>query len=222
MSKAIRTSPVAGQLAHLHPQWGEINGMPVVLSTGRASATSPVALIDVSCLHRWGIKGPQAAAWLAAHDVAIPPGINQWLPIAEGGVVCRLGGSEFLIEDGFAGVVAPRLAGDLRPGADGVYQVLRQDTALALCGTRANELLVQVCGFNFKTLNAHDQKVIMTMMVGVAVTVIVQPGTGSRIYRIWCDGTYGVYLWETLLGIARELGGDACGIKEIFADTSTA
>ena len=42
-------------------------------------------------------------------------------------------------------------------------------------------------------------------MVGVAVVALPSPDS----CRLWCDGSYGPYLWDTLLGIAVELGGGA-------------
>ena len=48
-------------------------------------------------------------------------------------------------------------------------------------------------------------------MAGVAVTVLHFPLDDHPCYRIWCDGTFGAYLWETLLEIATELGGGALG-----------
>jgi sarcosine oxidase subunit gamma len=44
----------------------------------------------------------------------------------------------------------------------------------------------------------------------VGVTVIFEQV--ERRYRIWCDGTYGVYLWATLVGVARDLGGGPVGL----------
>jgi len=52
-------------------------------------------------------------------------------------------------------------------------------------------------------------------MVGVAVTVIPNERAGQPFYRIWCDGTFAVYLWQTLLAIATELGGGAVGAARL-------
>ena len=41
-------------------------------------------------------------------------------------------------------------------------------------------------------------------------------------YRIWCDGTYGAYLWDTLLEIAIELGGGAVGLTAVWPDATVA
>ena len=71
------------------------------------------------------------------------------------------------------------------------------------CGTAIQDLLRQTCSVNFQGLSLAENPVILTLMVGVSVTII--PIATDR-YRIWCDGTFGAYLWETLVTIAQELG----------------
>ena len=218
MDHAQRSSPIAAALHELHPDWGMLNDMPVALAFGRNGNVS-VALCDLSGLRRFGVKGPHADAWLSSQSVTVPAGINQWAGLADGGIVCRLATSEFLIEDGWRGDLAQRLAAQCTYGASGVYPVLRQDGEMALAGDRAIELLVQVCSFNFKALKGESTEVVMTSMAGVGVTVIRQEQASGPFYRIWCDVTYAPYLWETLLGIAKELGGAALGIEEMFPGT---
>ncbi|MDX2217128.1 MAG: hypothetical protein SFY66_27925 [Oculatellaceae cyanobacterium bins.114] len=96
-----------------------------------------------------------------------------------------------------------------------VYPVLRQDLAIALYGTSAHELLRQTCSFNFRALSLSDRPVVLTSMIGVSVTVIPGDRNSIPFYRIWCDGTFGAYFWETLLAIAQELGGGAIGIEQV-------
>jgi sarcosine oxidase subunit gamma len=53
-------------------------------------------------------------------------------------------------------------------------------------------------------------------MIGVAVTVIPGDRNGQPFYRIWCDGTFGTYFWQTLVEIATELGGGAIGTESVL------
>jgi sarcosine oxidase subunit gamma len=53
-------------------------------------------------------------------------------------------------------------------------------------------------------------------MAGVSVLVLWQQTDAGLCYRIWCDSTFGPYLWETLLEIAGEMGGRAAGLKVVF------
>ena len=37
-------------------------------------------------------------------------------------------------------------------------------------------------------------------------------------FQIWCDPSYGPYLWETLLEIVREKGGGPVGMSSVFPE----
>jgi sarcosine oxidase, subunit gamma len=170
-------------------------------------------IADVSHLYRMGFKGQGVAAWLAEQDLPVPQQPNTWAPLANGGLVARLGLTEYLIEDGISGRSSAKLAH--REPALRVYPVLRQDLALVLCGEAIDELLLQTCNVNFRALDLAARPVVLTSMAGVAVTVLPGERLGRPYYRLWADGTYGVYLWETLAGIAAELGGGPVGLAVI-------
>ena len=158
---------------------------------------SEIVFENVSRTPRAGMKGPGAAAWLAALDLPVPRAPNSWLPLP-GGLIARLGLSEFLVE----GPEAAKLGAPL---AHGVYPVLRQDTALVLKGARLNELLLETCSVDFRPLDLGTRPVVLTSMVGVGVTVIPCEEGGMPCCRIWCDSTYGEWFIETLAGVAGEL-----------------
>ena len=68
-----------------------------------AQASGPVAadltLTDRSLqTPRWGCKGPAAPQWLADQGLPVPPAYNRYCELANGGLVARLGVTEFLIE----------------------------------------------------------------------------------------------------------------------------
>jgi len=217
----IRTSPLYDSLRRLDPTWGELNGM----ATARNLATRTSAalqLTDLSALRRGGLKGSAAASWLESRDIPVPSHANSWASLAGGGFIARLGRSEFLLEDGPQGVVVSGvLAGLGTPAAD-VYPVLRQDAALIIRGEAVHELLAQTCGIDFAGMSAREHVVTLTLLAGIAVTLIDDSEAHSLpCYRLWCDGTYGIYLWDTLLEIAVELGGGAVGFDTIYADASS-
>lgn len=169
------------------------------------AAVAKLGIADQSLTPRHGCKGPGAAAWLESFGLPIPPQPNSWLPVDGGGLIARLGFTEFLVE-GPATLIA-RLAA--APRSAGVYPVLRQDVALLMGGANLDELLRQTCNVNFRPLDLATRPVVLTSMVGVGVTVIPELRNGQPAVRIWSDGSYGHYLWETLLDIAVELGGGA-------------
>ena len=217
MTKSSRRSPMHDLLDQERPQWGELHGMLAAVKLPGDDAIAPIMLADASCLPRMGVKGPNAEGWLRSRQVSLPEAPNSWTRTAEGVLVARLARSEFFLEDKPDGDTVERLRHALEP-APGLYPVLRQDAALALAGERLNDLLVQTCNVDFKACAPETRTVIMTSMVGVSVLALWDESQGKTVMRIWCDGTYGPYLWETLLEIARAEGGAAVGFGRLFPD----
>ncbi len=216
---ALRQSPIYDSLQQLGGTWQEINGMQVIYSLPDDEINAArLGIADLSFLPRFGVKGAGAEAWLSSQSITIPDRPNSWYPLAEGGIIARLGMSEFLIEDR---TIAPQLNKACKSPPDKVYPVLRQDLAIALVGTQVNELLLQTCSFNFQALSIAERPVILTSMIGVSVTIIPSDRQGLPFYRIWCDRTFGEYLWQTLLAIARELGGSAIGVETLQCNVSS-
>jgi len=158
---------------------------------------STITFEEASRTPRAGVKGPGAAAWLAGLGLSLPATPNSWLPLS-GGLVARLGLTEFLIE-------GPESAKLAAPLAHGVYPVLRQDTALVLRGAHLNDLLQETCSVDFSAFDAAMRPVVLTSMAGIAVTVIPGVENNMPCIRLWCDNTYGEWLFETLTGVAGEL-----------------
>jgi sarcosine oxidase subunit gamma len=214
MNTPLRLSPIYDLLQSLNGSWRDINGMPALLCLPNdPHHSSHLGIADLSFLTRFGVKGANAAEWLANQGLPIPDYPNTWHSLPEGGIIARLGLTEFLIEDSVSSAITPGLATACQSPPAKVYPVLRQDLALALVGNRANELLRQTCSFNFQALSPSDRPVVLTSMIGVAVTVIPGDRNGKPFYRIWCDGTFGTYFWQTLVEIATELGGGAIGTE---------
>jgi sarcosine oxidase, subunit gamma len=209
----LRRSPLHEVTLALGAKLTDRDGMttPFLFDANDRERMSTLGIIDLSFLSRCGLKGPNSVEWLRAQGLQVPD-VNTWVPIPSGGLVARLGNTEFLIEDCTAGTKVQQLATALATLPARVYPVLRQDASLALTGTLLHSLLRQTCNLDFKTLNRKTRQLALTSMVGVPV--IISPGdmAGQACYRVWCDGTFGSYLWQTLHNIARELGGGAVGI----------
>ena len=219
--KATRQSPLHDSLARLRPEWGVVNSMATAMRFADPTGCA-VELADLSALQRTGLKGPAAADWLRTRGVPVPERPNAWSPLAADGLIARLARSEFLIEDGARGSAVPALGAALRGGSAGVYPVLRQDAALFLRGEAVHDLFAQTCNIDFKSIPPRERTVTLTMMIGVAVTIIDTSLDDKPCYRIWCDGTYGAYLWDALLEIATELGGGAVGFTAVIPDAPIA
>lgn len=213
--RPVRLSPIHDRLQALSGSWQQINHMPALthLPTDRSPC---LGLADLSCLTRFGIKGAKAAVWLTQQGILLPDRPNSWCALPEGGIVARLGVNEFLIEDSLHSQIAPQLTQTCQHPPPQVYPVLRQDMALALCGTAVDDLLRQTCNVDFSTLCLSDRPLVLTSLIGISALIIPGERSGKPFYRLWCDSTFGQYLWDTLLTIAEELEGGAIGIAEII------
>ena len=161
---------------------------------------------DASALARYGVKGPQAEKWLKGHGVAVPKGANSWVLNTDKTLVMRLGSNEFLIEDQVGGQICKKLAADNVRVAD-AYKVPHADAAYLLAGSEVLNLLSEVCSLDLRQSALQANKLVMTQVAGISATVLWQSINNETIYRVWCDGTYGVYMKHILLEIAGELSG---------------
>lgn len=210
MNVAMRVSPLADNQAARAARWCELEAMQSVAAfQGESDAhLGVVAIGDLSFRRRTGLKGYGAAAALAGLGLATPARANSWCR-SEGAIVARLGLTEYLIEDS-AGSESVAKVLSLADGA-GVYPVPRFDAALVVAGPQSIELFRQTCAVDMATLDATGGALALTSMVGVGVTVAAVMTPAGVAYRVWCDGTYGGYLWDTLCEVAQDMGGGPLG-----------
>lgn len=211
----LRVSPVHTELQQCSGEWQDINQMPYLIKTSDDQKATQLGIADLSCLNRFGIKGAAAATWLDGQNIPVLAQPNCWCPLTEEssevGIVARLGANEFLAEDSLQTAVTVQMREASRQLPETVYPVLRQDLAIALLGQAVHELLLQICNVNFRALSLSEHPVVLTSMIGVSVTVIPGMREGLPFYRVWCDGTFYVYIWRTLVQIINESGGSVIG-----------
>ena len=167
-------------------------------------------ITNLSKLQRYGVKGANAANWLANHGVAIPTKANTWV-LTDNAIVMRLGLTEFLIEDAIDGKVCAKLEADVEC-VIGVYKVSRVDAAFLLAGSAVLNLLSEVCALDLRESVLAENDVLMTQVAGISATVLRQSVNNEMVYRIWCDGTYNQYMQHILSDIAQELTGSTAKI----------
>jgi sarcosine oxidase subunit gamma len=164
-----------------------------------------LTITDVSSLARYGVKGAQAATWLAKHGVKIPAAPNTWV-LHEQTMVMRLGSSEFLLEDQTGGEVCKKLLAETKR-VPNVYKVPRADAAYLLAGSTVLNLLSELCALDLRENSLLENDVVMTQVAGISATILRQTINNEPVYRLWCDGTYAAFMTHTLTEIAVELSG---------------
>ena len=179
-----------------------------------------LALADASFLPRIVLKGPGAATHLQSLGIAVPESLLKVAPLENGGLIARTGGSEFFLESGPIGWPSQAAADGLGipSSKDGVYPVLRQDASLIISGSRAGELFRHVSSYDF--IGQVHNDLVFTPIAGVSCSVLRTTLNQRPVFRLWTDGTYGHYIWHTLLEVAKELEGGAVGAAVFYPELS--
>ena len=181
-----------------------------------SDAKHVLGVCDVSRFQRFGVKGPNAAQWLAEHGIALPQRPNAWVLQAPATLVLRLGNTEFLLEDQGESGFCATLAAAQHTAPNGVFPVQRYDLSVQLSGNKIPDLLSELCTLDLREKTLAADTVVMTQVADISATVLRQTLNNETVYRLWCDGTYGVYMWETLVEIAQEHGGGVVDLHALF------
>jgi sarcosine oxidase, subunit gamma len=216
-----RLSPIHDELEHLHVRFVDVEGMPVAVSYGdgakEKTAAADLGLCDVSFLSRVTLKGPAAVSVLNSKQIAVPEKVLDVASVHGGGIVARTGATEFFVEDGLRGINVQQVATAARE-TGGCYIATRQDASFLLSGKRAVEVFLETCGYDFRQ---PPKQIVFTRVVGVSCSILHRDFGGVGAFQLWLDGSYGGYLWETLLEIVRELNGAAVGAGAFYDDLAT-
>ena len=201
----------------MHPVWTAVQGMAAVLRIADPEQEDRLkgrlALADLSCLPRLGLKGAGVLAWLRENGLHTAEALHAVTPIEDHGNLVRIDREEVILEDGLQGQVVSRIQDRLSANPPGVYRVERQEASFLLIGSRTHEVLSQTCGHDFRE---SEGQVVLSRVAGVSCRLLQVEASGISGLRIWLDPSYSVYLWKMLLGIVREDGGDAVGLGCLF------
>ncbi len=216
MTNVLYTNPVSHAHDTSESVTGIVNGMTMAMRYANSELENVrshhLSICDVSALQRLGLKGPRAQQWLAEQDMVLPERANSWIKQKNGALLLRLGNTEFMIEDTASSEVCNSITTTFTAG-DGLHPLQRNDAAFIISGVNVDTLFSQVCAVDLLSGALENNTLIMTSMAGVSVTVLMQTLNGETVYRLWCDGSYGTYLWQTLLGIIEEQDGGPVGFN---------
>jgi glycine cleavage system aminomethyltransferase T len=174
---------------------------------------SELALCDLSCLPKLSLKGPETLTWLAQTGMLVPESVYGSRSLGDSGLLIRTDRQEVFLEDGPAGDRTAEFERQLSSHPPGVSLVRRQDASLVLSGARSKAVLRETCGVDF---SQPPEGVVMTRVAGVSCMVLPFQVDETPAYRLWLDPSYGPYLWEALLEIVRDHGGDAIGFDALY------
>ena len=216
-----RISPIHHLLDAYQAQWSHIGDAPIALrlaaaETERRAMIDAVGLCDLSALSKLGVKGAGVQRWLHDRNVDVPDAIYASRQLADGGVIARVAGDEFVLESGINNETVPALTVQLQSGQAEVARVEWQETTFLLIGPRARDVLAQTCGINFRDVAARQ--LIFTRVAGVSCAVLPDPVGDIWACRFWIEPSYAVYLWETLVEICEGLEGSPIGAGCIFPE----
>jgi sarcosine oxidase subunit gamma len=182
-------------------------------AVSHADAAS-LKLMDLSLHPRWGLKGRNTFAWLAAKGATIPNLDSTAQPQPDGSSVVRLSPSEALILS-LSGD-RPRLADalDLLPaqGFDSCYPVPRSDSHcwFLLCGNQTPDVLAKLCGIDFAPARFVNWRVAQTNIAGLSAIAIRDDMAGSLAFSLLAENTGAEYLWDCIVDAMTEFGGVIC------------
>lgn len=161
-------------------------------------------MLESLTLPKLGLKGPGAEAWLREQGVEVPPTTYETRRLADGGLIARLGTTDFFLEGPSSGEVLPRLVTELARNPSRVYRVERHDATFVLSGLLAVKVLAQLSSFDFRS--APPGRVVLTRAAGLNCAVLPDEAGDVPRFRIWVDSSYATFFAETLADIVEELG----------------
>ena len=149
------------------------------------------ALIDLTNLARYGLRGPAAADYLGALGYQLPQAPNQALSQADGSHVLRLSQTEYLLP--------------------------RQDSHawLVLTGTCQTEVMAKLCGVDLSPQAFAVGQVAQTSAARVNVIVTNLPLGEVPCLHLLCDRASVHYFWGALLDAMQEFDGQPVGIDAL-------
>ncbi len=222
MKTIPRKSPLHEMLKEKNPiLWKEVHGMPVVLRFAELQveklAKRDLALADVSCFPRLGLRGMGMSSWLTTLGLNVPKTIYSVGPIENQGTLVKIDKNEVIIEDGVHGTVVSRISQEILVAPKGISSIVRQEASFFLTGNKSYKVISETCGHNFK--ESGDQ-FVMTRVAGVSCCLLPVQSSEFQGYRIWVDPSYSVYLWKIILQIVHEYEGDIIGLACLYPSLS--
>lgn len=172
------------------------------------SELSHLALLDLSPLPRFGLKGVSMQAWLDDRGFTVGEVSNRAYPQNDGSLVARLSPAELLF---LCDPEHPLMSADhdyLRPGRD-CYMIRRQDSHFwfAITGEKAPSMLAKLCGVNFDPQAFDHHRLAQTQVARISAIVVRSDIGGILCYYLLGDNSYHAYMKGCIRDAMQEFEG---------------
>lgn len=182
----------------------------------RRQAFGHLALLDLSPLPRFGLKGTAIQTWLADRAFVVGPIPNLAYEQEDGCLAARLSKKEllFLCQPAQPGMFIQY--DYFSPGRD-CYVIRRRDTHywFALTGEKASTLLAKLCGVDFSPCAFANHQVAQTQVARTSAIVVRSDVQETPCYYLLGDNSYCTYMWACLLDAMQEYEGSMLGTRAI-------
>jgi aminomethyltransferase len=180
---------------------------------------SSAALIDVSPLYKYLIRGPDAAHLLdrvvtrnvsraKMGQVLYTPWCDAAGKVLDDGTIARLDETTFRLTSADPNL---RWLHDNALGLDAAIEDVSESTAaLALQGPASRAILERLCGATLADLGYF--RATTAVARGIALTITRTGYTGDLGYELWLDAEHALGLWDALIEVGTPYGITPAGI----------
>ncbi|MSR13163.1 MAG: hypothetical protein EXR86_01050 [Gammaproteobacteria bacterium] len=197
----MKVSPLLDAYSPAEFVYGERAGMQIALARS-APITAHAGLADLSALRKWMLFG-SGVPTLLSKNFALPALFSR--AVGAGSWVARVGAGRYLLSEDTQRV------GEIEEPAMRDVTVLTQSwVEFAIFGAMTTEILSELCTTNLAQypMNAW----IPTLLADSEVAIYRCPAT--QHHRVVCAPAEGLYLFSTIAGLAKELGGELLGFDD--------
>ncbi len=177
----------------------------------KTASYGPLTLTDRSLWPRAGVKGARATEWLTSRG-AIVPAINAASRQADGSLLVRLAGNEFMSLAGSADALAPPgglpdfiFDGDNESGLCPVPR-FAGNAWFALSGPLLPEMLAKLCGVDLRPRRFANHMVAQTVVARTTAILVRDDDKSGACFHLVFDWTTAAYLWDALVDAMEEFG----------------
>ena len=183
-----------------------------------------VGVSDVSPLGKVRVVGEDTASAVAtlvasATEQQIGTVVEGDSTLERGGKLLsvRLAGDEFLVlTPAGVGAAAAGALGSVDAACAYAIDITSGQCGVAIVGPRTQELMGRITDVNTSPVALPDLHCVQSRFADVQGLLLRRDVDGIAMYQLYAGREFGEYLWETLVEVARELGGGPAGTHALL------